>query len=160
MGCGACASCGMGKVNALNGRCPLQIRHQRELRICNGHRPMKAMRLCGLSSRPRCTACRSDPQHAVCNPTVCTCAACRSDPQYTVRNEALHVWKTVVVNTPKTLLQILPVLMENIIAALASQSEDRQVRGKGGGEGLPLRHHNISWTDCHLNTSEAADDRK
>ena len=93
---------------------------------------MKAMRLCGLSSRPRCTACRSDPQHAVCNPTVCTCAACRSDPQYTVRNEALHVWKTVVVNTPKTLLQILPVLMENIIAALASQSEDRQARGGGG----------------------------
>ena len=52
----------------------------------------------------------------------------RSDPQYIVRNEALHVWKTVVVNTPKTLLQILPVLMGQVIAALASDSEDRQVR--------------------------------
>ncbi|GAX75317.1 hypothetical protein CEUSTIGMA_g2762.t1 [Chlamydomonas eustigma] len=51
----------------------------------------------------------------------------RSDPQYTVRNEALHVWKTVVVNTPKTLLQILPVLMSQIISALASNSEDRRI---------------------------------
>ncbi|KAG1666477.1 hypothetical protein FOA52_004859 [Chlamydomonas sp. UWO 241] len=51
----------------------------------------------------------------------------RSDPQYSVRSEALHVWKTVVVNTPKTLLQILPCLMAQIIAGLASTSEDLRV---------------------------------
>lgn len=30
----------------------------------------------------------------------------RSDVQYPVRTEALHVWKTLVVNTPKTLGQV------------------------------------------------------
>ena len=49
------------------------------------------------------------------------------------------MWKTVVVNTPKTLLQILPVLMGQVIAALASNNEDRQVgmvwaAGEGGGQ--------------------------
>lgn len=37
-----------------------------------------------------------------------------SDPQYPVRNEALHVWKSVVHNTPKTLGQILPTLMAQV----------------------------------------------
>jgi hypothetical protein len=52
---------------------------------------------------------------------------CRSDPQYTVRSEALHVWKTIVVNTPKTLQQILVVLMGQMIASMASASEDRRI---------------------------------
>ena len=52
---------------------------------------------------------------------------CRSDPQYTVRSEALHVWKTIVVNTPRTLQQILVVLMTQMIASMASSSEDRRV---------------------------------
>ncbi len=53
----------------------------------------------------------------------------RTDVQYTVRQEALHVWKTVVVNTPKTLGQILPDLMSIVIESLADEGEDRrQVR--------------------------------
>ncbi|KXZ48792.1 hypothetical protein GPECTOR_25g376 [Gonium pectorale] len=55
----------------------------------------------------------------------------RTDVQYTVRQEALHVWKTVVVNTPKTLGQILPELMNQLIACLAAEGADA---GAEGGE--------------------------
>ncbi len=44
----------------------------------------------------------------------------RSDVGYTVRAAALHVWKTVVTNTPRTLAEVLPALMANIIASLAA----------------------------------------
>lgn len=44
----------------------------------------------------------------------------RSDVAYTVRSAALHVWKTIVSNTPRTLAEILPALMKSIISALAS----------------------------------------
>jgi len=47
----------------------------------------------------------------------------RSDVAYTVRSAALHVWKTIVSNTPRTLAEILPALMKSIIAALASPGE-------------------------------------
>ncbi|KAK9840722.1 hypothetical protein WJX81_000165 [Elliptochloris bilobata] len=50
----------------------------------------------------------------------------RSDVGYTVRSAALHVWKTVVTNTPRTLAEILPALMANIIASLAAPGEERQ----------------------------------
>lgn len=44
----------------------------------------------------------------------------RSDVAYTVRSAALHVWKTIVSNTPRTLAEILPALMTSIIDSLAS----------------------------------------
>ena len=44
----------------------------------------------------------------------------RSDVGYTVRAAAVHVWKTVVTNTPRTLGEVLPALMAQIIQALAS----------------------------------------
>ena len=44
----------------------------------------------------------------------------RSDVGYAVRTAALHVWKTLVTNTPRTLAEILPALMDNIIESLAS----------------------------------------
>ena len=47
----------------------------------------------------------------------------RSDVGYTVRTAAVHVWKTVVSNTPRTLGEILPALMEQVIDALASAGE-------------------------------------
>jgi hypothetical protein len=50
----------------------------------------------------------------------------RSDVQYVVRNTALHIWKTIVVNTPRTLQEILPALMAEVISALADPG------GQGG----------------------------
>lgn len=50
----------------------------------------------------------------------------RADVAYTVRTAALHVWKTVVTNTPKTLIEILPVLMDRVIGGLSEEDEERR----------------------------------
>ncbi|KAH6803964.1 ILITYHIA protein [Perilla frutescens var. frutescens] len=59
----------------------------------------------------------------------------RTDVSIVVRQAALHVWKTIVANTPKTLKEIMPVLMNTLITSLASpSSERRQVAGRSLGE--------------------------
>ncbi|CAL5332429.1 unnamed protein product [Camellia sinensis] len=59
----------------------------------------------------------------------------RTDVSLTVRQAALHVWKAIAANTPKTLKEIMPVLMNTLITSLASSaSERRQVVGRSVGE--------------------------
>jgi len=59
----------------------------------------------------------------------------RSDIAYSVRTAALHVWKTVVTNTPRTLGEVLPSLMTLVIRSLAAADEDSRVTaGKCLGE--------------------------
>eukprot|EP00257_Ricinus_communis_P017959 XP_015576531.1 protein ILITYHIA [Ricinus communis] len=59
----------------------------------------------------------------------------RTDMSLSVRQAALHVWKTIVANTPKTLKEIMPILMNTLISSLASSSsERRQVAGRALGE--------------------------
>jgi hypothetical protein len=59
----------------------------------------------------------------------------RTDVAQGVRSAALHVWKTVVTNTPKTLGELLPALMSQVIAALAAPDEERrEIAGRCLGE--------------------------
>ncbi|KAJ3153392.1 translational activator of GCN4 [Geranomyces michiganensis] len=50
----------------------------------------------------------------------------RSDSNSVVRQACLHVWKSIVSNTPRTLKEILPIMMDIIVASLASESADKR----------------------------------
>ncbi|KAF7489184.1 eIF-2-alpha kinase activator GCN1 [Sarcoptes scabiei] len=49
----------------------------------------------------------------------------RSDVAYEVREASLHVWKVIVSNTPRTLKEILPVLLSLLLECLAHPSCER-----------------------------------
>eukprot|EP00899_Mesostigma_viride_P018162 jgi/Mesvir1/26347/Mv22521-RA.1 len=63
------------------------------------------------------------------NELLATLYMCRSDTSLNVRQSALQVWKSIVANTPRTLKEILPVLMRTVIASLAAESEERRQSG-------------------------------
>lgn len=50
----------------------------------------------------------------------------RADASAIVRQASLHVWKSIVSNTPRTLKEILPNMMEILVSSLASESPDKQ----------------------------------
>jgi len=59
----------------------------------------------------------------------------RSDVSLPVRQSALHVWKTIVSNTPRAMREVLPAMMRIIINCLASSNYDkRQVGGRTLGD--------------------------
>jgi hypothetical protein len=59
----------------------------------------------------------------------------RSDAAMVVRQTALNVWKSVVANSPRTLMEIMPVLVMQLIDKLASPSEMlRSVAGSSLGD--------------------------
>jgi len=53
----------------------------------------------------------------------------RSDVNLMVRQSSLHVWKTIVNNTPRTMREILPTMMKTIIDCLASSDYDKRQAG-------------------------------
>lgn len=51
---------------------------------------------------------------------------CRSDISQEVKHAALHIWKMIVSNTPKTLREILPTLFNILLGCLACNNDEMQ----------------------------------
>lgn len=51
---------------------------------------------------------------------------CRSDISTEVKHAALHIWKMVISNTPKTLREILPTLFDILLSCLACNDDGKQ----------------------------------
>lgn len=51
---------------------------------------------------------------------------CRSDISHEVKHAALHIWKMLISNTPKTLREILPTLFNILLSCLACDIDEKQ----------------------------------
>ena len=60
------------------------------------------------------------------NAVLATLYVLRADTSSVVRQTTLQIWKTIVPNTPRTLREILPMVISQIIDALSSGSADRR----------------------------------
>ncbi|WFD03929.1 translational activator of GCN4 [Malassezia obtusa] len=59
----------------------------------------------------------------------------RQDPNIPVRQAAAHVWKVLVQNTPRTAREVLPVMLDLLVGALAAEgSEQHEMAGRTLGE--------------------------
>ena len=59
----------------------------------------------------------------------------RSDQAHAVRVSSVHIWKALVVNTPRTVREIMPTLIEQIVSILASDAlEMRESAARTLGE--------------------------
>lgn len=59
----------------------------------------------------------------------------RQDPNIPVRQAAAHTWKALVQNTPRTAREVLPIMLDLIIGALAAEGdEQREMAGRTLGE--------------------------
>jgi len=59
----------------------------------------------------------------------------RQDPSIPVRQTAAHTWKALVHNTPRTAREVLPVMLDLLLAALAADNdEQRDMAGRTLGE--------------------------
>ena len=92
--------------------------------------------LAGVSTGNRVTATlRANIGETNANEVLAALYIVRSDVSMSVRQSALQVWKSVVSNTPRTLVEIIPALIEQLIAKLSSESAElRVVAGKSLGE--------------------------
>ncbi|KAI9103109.1 armadillo-type protein [Phlyctochytrium arcticum] len=50
----------------------------------------------------------------------------RGDNSAVVRQASMHVWKSIVANTPRTLKEIMPILMEILVGSLASENDEKR----------------------------------
>ncbi|PWN50148.1 ARM repeat-containing protein [Violaceomyces palustris] len=59
----------------------------------------------------------------------------RQDPNIPVRQAAIHTWKALVQNTPRTAREVLPTMLDILIKALASKGEEnREMAARTLGE--------------------------
>lgn len=59
----------------------------------------------------------------------------RADVAASVRQQSLSIWKTIVANTPRTLVEIMPTLIKKLVEQLSSDVEDlRLISGRSIGE--------------------------
>lgn len=66
---------------------------------------------------------------------LATLYVARADIAIAVRQHALQIWKVVVTNTPRTLVEVMPALVKILVAKLASHAEDlRAIAGRSIGE--------------------------